>query len=408
MPKKIFMGGICGMGMAPLALFMREGGCEISGFDDNPSGIVKDILANAKVDIVKNRMPENSVDEFIITSALKRSADILKKANADAFLRRGEALANIAKTRRLIGVCGSHGKTTTTTLIAHAILKKNLDAGFVTGAIPVEMPPAKYCESAKILAAELDESDGTIENFSPEITVALNGDLDHTDTYADFSALESMFKRLFLRTKKFVIIPNNDEVLKRACADIKAQVIEIEVPQNDFLEYDKRMALAALNTAFNENFGLEIFDDFKGVLRRQEILVSNEKVFALADYAHHPREVRAFLEWLDANFSGKKLLFFQPHRYTRTKRFSQDFKDILNRRAKLGDEVFVLPVYAASEIFDESASSKLLASENVKLAEFAEMGNILEAFKKASESKICAAFIGAGDIYFEAKKLFKL
>lgn len=396
------------MGMAPLALFLAEGGCQISGFDDSPNGLVLDMLKSRGIEIEKSRVPKSKVDEFIITSALKRDADTLKKAEAEKFLRRGEALAEIARSRRLIGVCGSHGKTTTTSLIAHAILKNSIDAGFITGAIPVGFLPSKYCESEKFLAAELDESDGTIENFSPEITVALNGDLDHTDTYADFFALEKMFERLFSRTERLVIIPKADKLLARAAKNAKAQVLEVEVPANDFMAYDKMMALAALNAAFGVKFGLENFDDFKGVARRQEVFVSNEKFFAVADYAHHPNELRAFLNWLDARECARKLIFFQPHRYTRTKRFAADFKAILESRAKLGDRVFVLPVYAASELFDAKAGSEILTSQNVKLARSGEMRDILEEFKNSDESRKCVAFVGAGDIYFEAKKIFNL
>lgn len=396
------------MGMAPLALFLAEGGCQISGFDDSPNGLVLDMLKSRGIEIEKSRVPKSKVDEFIITSALKRDADTLKKAEAGKFLRRGEALAEIARSRRLIGVCGSHGKTTTTSLIAHAILKNSIDAGFITGAIPVGFLPSKYCESEKFLAAELDESDGTIENFSPEITVALNGDLDHTDTYADFFALEKMFERLFSRTERLVIIPKADKLLARAAKNAKAQVLEVEVPANDFMAYDKMMALAALNAAFGVKFGLENFDDFKGVARRQEVFVSNEKFFAVADYAHHPNELRAFLNWLDARECARKLIFFQPHRYTRTKRFAADFKAILESRAKLGDRVFVLPVYAASELFDAKAGSEILISQNVKLARSGEMRDILEEFKNSDESRKCVAFVGAGDIYFEAKKIFNL
>ena len=396
------------MGMAPLALFLAGDGCEISGFDDSPNGLVVDMLEAKNIRVCKNRLPAEEVDEFIITSALKRDAEKLKNSGAKKFLRRGEALAEVAKSRRLIGVCGSHGKTTTSSLIAHAILKESLDAGFVTGALPVGFSPSKHCKSGKFLAAELDESDATIENFSPEICVALNGDLDHTDTYADFSALGEMFKRLFLRTKNCIVIPRGDELLRRASEDARAKVVEIEVPADDFMTYDKRMALCALNLAFDSNFGIEIFDDFKGVFRRQEVFASNEKLFAVADYAHHPSELRAFLNWLDSKFEGEKLIFFQPHRYTRTKRFAEDFKAILERRARMGDRVFLLPVYAASEIFDAQAGSKILASENVKLVEAAEMGKILGDYRACGASRKCAAFIGAGDIYFEAKKLFNL
>ena len=159
------------MGMAPLAMFLRDEGCEVSGFDDNPNPEVKRMLLKKGVKFCESKEPDFDTDEFIITSALKYVEQNLKGAPCKKFLRRGVALSEIAKERRLVGVCGSHGKTTTTSLISHAISALSLDAGYITGAIPNGIPPQKFCEKNKILAAELDESDGTIENFSPEITV---------------------------------------------------------------------------------------------------------------------------------------------------------------------------------------------------------------------------------------------
>ena len=394
------------MGMAPLAMFLREGGCEVCGFDDSPNPAVKEMLLSRGVKFCESRTPGFCPDEFIITSALKHDKQYLKEISRKNFSRRGEALARIAEKRRLIGVCGSHGKTTTTTLICHAIQKLGLDAGYITGAIPNKIPPQKYCAENKILAAEIDESDGTIENFSPEIAVALNADLDHTDTYKDMQSIGEMFSRLFSRAKKYIVIPEGDEILKSAAAGKKAETVFVKTPKDDFVLSDKMMAQRALELAFERDFPLTIFGDFAGVGRRQEILRDDGEIFAVADYAHHPREVGAFMAWLDKNAPEKKLVFFQPHRYSRTKRFAKDFQEIFSSRAKKGDKIFILPVYAASEPFDETATEKIIAKQNLMLAKFSEMGNILRDFKKGSKTKVCAAFVGAGDVYFEAKKLF--
>lgn len=399
------MGGICGMGMSPLAMFLRAGGDEVAGFDDSPNSAVKEMLLSCGVKFCAERAPDFCPDEFIISSALKSAESGLKKIGCKKFSRRGEALAAIAKSRVLIGVCGSHGKTTTTTLISHAIQKLGLDAGYITGAIPQNIPPQKYCAENKILAAEIDESDGTIENFSPHITVALNGDLDHTDTYPDAASLGEMFARLFSRTKKYIVIPESDEILRRAAQGCKAETVLVKTPADDFVLSDKLMAQKALELGFGREFGLSVFGDFAGVCRRQEVLKNSAEIFAIADYAHHPSEVAAFLGWLDKSAPRKKLIFFQPHRYTRTKRFAKDFQKIFSARAQAGDEVFILPVYAASEPFDASATEKIIANQNLMLAKFSEMGNILNEFQKRAKTKFCAAFIGAGDIYFEAKKI---
>lgn len=406
MARKIFMGGICGMGMAPLAMFLCDEGCEVSGFDDNPNPMVKNMLIQKGVKFCESQKPNFNADEFIITSALEYIEESLKESRNKKFLRRGVALSEIAKKRRLIGVCGSHGKTTTTTLISHAILSQNLDAGYITGAIPNNIPPQKFCAENKFLVAELDESDGTIEKFSPEITVALNADLDHTDTYADLKSLEAMFERLFARTKKYIVIPEGDEMLSRAASKASAKTIRVKCPADDFLQTDKLMAQHALSIAFKTDFSIDIFDDFCGVNRRQEILKNNDEIFAVADYAHHPTEISAFFKWLDKNSPNPKLIFFQPHRYSRTKYFAKDFQKILKLRADKDDAVYILPVYAASEPFDESGSEKNIASSNLMLAKFQDIEHILNEFKRSAKTKFSVAFIGAGDIYFSAKKLF--
>lgn len=393
------------MGMCPLALFLAANGDCVEGFDDNPNPAVLKLLESAGVKIADKRLPSERADKFIITSALARQIGELKKSPAKEFLRRGEALAQISNKRKLIAVCGSHGKTTTTGLLAHAINKENLDAGFMVGALPQKFSPVKYCEENKIFAAEIDESDATIENFSPFITLALNGDLDHTDTYSNPEALTQMFARLFRRTKFAVVIPEGDRILLEAAQGISAKTVIVKVDRSNFLHYDKQMALAAINQAFAANFTTQIFDGFEGVSRRQETLKNDGEIFAIADYAHHPNEVKSFLRWLDEICEGRKLIFFQPHRYTRTKHFAADFRSVFQERINRGDSVFILPVYAASELPDPDGFSNKILPEN--LLDFSEMKEEIEKLKKSSQRKLNLAFIGAGDIYFKAKDIFK-
>ena len=408
MSKKIFMGGICGMGMCPLAIFLRQDGNEVSGFDDTPNPDIAELLTRGGVTVSNIRLPASPPDEFIISSALVSNAKELQTFGAKKFMRRGEALAKICENRKLVAVCGSHGKTTSTALLAHAINEKSLNAGYMVGAIPSEFSPVKHCAKQEFFAAEIDESDATIEHFSPHITLALNGDLDHTDTYPDEAALSQMFARLFARTTHAVIIPKGDALLKNAAANISAKLMEISVPQNDFLEYDKRMALAALNEMFTENFTPDIFGGFAGVARRQEILADTEKLLAIADYAHHPSEVSAFLNWFENLNTDKKLIFFQPHRYTRTKRFAEDFKKIFEERVKLGDEIRILPVYPASEPYDPEGTADKITNTQIVLTESGELKKIIADKMQNSAARISVAFIGAGNIYFEAKKALSL
>ena len=187
------MGGICGMGMSPLAAFLAEQGCEIDGLDDAPNPELKKKLEAIGV---KFRAPSGRYDGIVISTALaRRKGEFEPFCAPENIMRRGECWAKICKTRKLTAVVGSHGKSTVSALMAHAITKLGLDGGYLVGAIPNGFPMHRYCADGEVVISEIDESDATIENFSPEITVALNADLDHTDTYADEDKLAQMFAR---------------------------------------------------------------------------------------------------------------------------------------------------------------------------------------------------------------------
>lgn len=405
--KNFFLGGVCGMGMAPLAAFLREDGNAVSGFDDCPNDGVKLDLESRGVAFTDT--PEK-VDEIVISTALMRHrAEIEKRFPGKTIMRRGECWAKICADRRLVAVVGSHGKSTVSAMLAHAASKSGERCGWLVGAIPRGFPMHRHCGKGEIIISEIDESDGTIENFSPEITVALNADLDHTDTYADDNRLGEMFGRLFARTKKLIIYPESDRVLARIAGESKTPSLAVKTP-GDFISKNRAMARAALEKTFSKEFSENIFDDFRGLLRRQEIFCDTGGVAVVADYAHHPHEVESFLGWFYENFDGKKLIIFQPHRYTRTKRFAKEFADILSARVSADCDVVLFPVYPASEPLDpEGTSEKIikLASAPIALSDPDDFERLVEAkIKNCGGCKLSVAIVGAGDFYFRAKKFF--
>ncbi len=403
MPK-ICMGGICGMGMAPLAAFLADSGERVCGFDDAPNPEISRMLESRGIELRKKAEDFTEFySELIISSALSGRARNLP-IPCGRLMRRGEKWAEICASRRLVAVIGSHGKSTVSALLAHAAHKLNSDCGWLIGAIPRGMPMHKYCADGKTVFSEIDESDGTIENFSPEITVALNYDLDHTDTYANPEELEDMFARIFARTKKLVIYPSRDGALKKIAERFAPETLSVNVPEN-FIERNVAMAKSAFEASEQCSLQSGIFSDFKGLMRRQEIIADTPELFALADYAHHPSELKIFLEWFSASRAGRKLVIFQPHRYTRTKKFAKQFAEILSYHAAKGSKVLLLPVYAASENFDAEGTSQAI----VKLSSGVELVGLDEAEKKLrdelSKGALSLAVVGAGDYYFEAKKL---
>ncbi len=404
--SKYYMGGICGMGMAPLAAFLQEDGSDVSGFDDTPNLEVKKYLGEFGVVVAQKTTSLEEFDKIVISTALKRQIPELKKQGAKEILLRGECWAELCAKRRLCAIMGSHGKSTVSSLVAHAINKFSLNGGWLTGAIPVGFPMHKHCVENEILVSEIDESDGTIEAFSPEVTVALNADLDHTDTYANWDELKAMYARLFERTKRKIIIPENDKILREIAKNFSEKVLLVPVAKN-FNETNKNIAKSILKEVFDRDFSSEIFDDFKGIRRRQEVIKENNSSIVIADYAHHPTELKAFLEMFNSTFvNWKKIVVFQPHRYSRTKQFADIFTEILSGQAQVG-KVFLAPVYAASEIFDNLGTSEAIIKKSknssIVLAKSEEIFKIINA-SILKEEKLAVAIVGAGDIYFDAKK----
>lgn len=397
------------MGMAPLAAFLADGGNSVSGFDDTPDTDVAAYLLKHSVPVGAMARDLSAFDAVVISSALKRRRLELEKLGAKRILLRGECWAQVCVKRRLAAIVGSHGKSTVSAMCAHAIGKFGLDAGWLVGAVPNAFEMHRYCGEGKILFSEIDESDGTIENFSPEFTAALNADLDHTDTYADWRKLGDMFRRLFSRTKRLVVYPQSDAFL----AEIAAEFPQKAVPVRTFKDFNKTnaaLARALLERVFNTALPPNVFDDFAGTRRRQETIFADENLTVMADYAHHPNEVSAFLKFFAGKFSDvRRIIVFQPHRYSRTKTFARDFAEIFDSCAE-NAAVVIAPVYAASEPFDPEGTSEKIAclckNKSIKLAKDGEVFNIVQSLINDG-GKCAVAFVGAGDAYFGAKKFFK-
>lgn len=405
-----YMGGICGMGMAPLAAFLSQDKNNVSGFDDCANIEIQHYLNSYKIN---SQLKVNSLEEFdtvVISTALKRRIDEFKKLGAKKILLRGQCWAEICAKRRLMAIMGSHGKSSVSALVAHSINKYNLDCGWLVGAIPVGFEMHKYCAENKMVVSEIDESDATIENFSPEITVALNADLDHTDTYANWDDLENMFIRLFERTQKFVIYPENDKIIKKVASKFPVKSIPVKI-SNDFNTTNKIMARTLVEKMFSIELPTDAFDDFKGIRRRQEYIFDNNKFSIIADYAHHPTEVKTFINAFKLQHSNKnKIVVFQPHRYTRTKQFADEFAQILDECAKDGTKVLLTPVYPASEVFDADGSSEKIAKKSkngsIVLANCEEIIRMINTLKLNANNTV-VAIIGAGDLYFDIKKFLE-
>lgn len=400
--------GAGGMGMAPLASWMSQAGYSVCGYDAHLQERVRHWLAEAGVALEDFIFPEqiNRFTAVVYSSAVPPSHPLLQAA-LDAglqVLRRGEMLAEIAKQKRLIAVVGSHGKTTTSGMVAHGLLHCGIEANYVLGGLFADgtTPPANYSES-EWLVAEVDESDGTIDNFAPEVTLVLNVDWDHADRYVDASQLNDAFTQLLNRTKKLLLLPEGLQLDPESNASVQrfngsaARLGLMSPPAGRFNQVNGDAAAAVLSI-LSQSYAANTLASFPGMARRQTTLLTDSVLKIVEDYAHHPTEIDALIECLRGNEPNKKLVVvFQPHRFSRTRQFKAEFA----RSLQAADEVYLLPVYAAHESDATGGETSDLAQSfeaaaptqlSMSLTSIQTLANALH------DTPTQLAFVGAGDI----------
>src|SRR5688572_1445937 len=192
--------GVGGMGMGPLAIYLVQLGFAVTGEDDALTDEMRLLLQRegVKIDAISS-----DCEVVVFSSAIAKTHPAYQAAAARnlPLVRRGEMLAEVVREKKLVAICGSHGKTTTTAMVVTALRAANFPAGYVLGGLfGDESGPARLGSNDWVVA-EIDESDGTIERFVPEITVAVNLDWDHPDYYRQSVDLEAAFAALFSRTR---------------------------------------------------------------------------------------------------------------------------------------------------------------------------------------------------------------
>lgn len=390
------------MGMTPLAAWLAAAGCEVCGHDDYLQTEARTLLESAGVKIRDLLFSEDisSFDVLVYTSALAEDHPSLAAAKAGGLelLRRGELLAKIAKGRHLLAVVGSHGKTTTSGLIAHGLIQNGMKADFIIGGFFANQTHLPYAFGGhEWLIAEVDESDGTIEAFEPEVSLVLNLDWDHADQYSDQQSLEFAFTALLERTRKCVLAPDS---LRAQLPEVLGQkIITWPLPDDGMNTHNITAATAALEYIQGAKLDLAPEHNFPGMARRQDCLHHDVMLSVYEDYAHHPTEIESLIKHMrDAEPDRRLVVVFQAHRYSRTRQF----KDGIARALGNADQAFLLPIYGAYET--ERAGGEML---NLTMAFGASAPTVLPMNLRGMEKLAMAlvdepsslVFAGAGDIH---------
>ncbi|CAM2989394.1 UDP-N-acetylmuramate dehydrogenase [Rariglobus hedericola] len=432
----IHCAGVGGMGVGPLAIYLARRGFRVSGEDDAMVDAMRVQLQRAGVVITGAGEIPADCHLVACSSAIGPAHPVMLAAKARDLrvVRRGELLAEATRDRRLIAVCGSHGKTTTTAMVIAAFRSAGFPAGYVLGGLFADdaIAPAS-AGSNDWVVAEIDESDGTIASFSPEITVAVNLDWDHPDHYRTAADLERAFHLLFTRTKRAVLVNSGCDFTRNATRQLSQQAItfgetgdyrgalgaalgahtELSLgggfpfpaatvqAMGDFNVLNATAALAVAHIVGVEGLSGRALADYPGVRRRQAVLHAAKDLTVIEDYAHHPAEIRALLGSLRTRGDGRLVVVFQPHRFSRTAQFKEAFAAAL----ALSDAVYLLDVYGAGEAPIAGGTTRDLENELKRTAPAlpvvyheGDPGATLSALSAGLKPGDFVAFVGAGDI----------
>ncbi|MCX6751668.1 MAG: Mur ligase family protein [Candidatus Nomurabacteria bacterium] len=413
--KKIFFIGIGGIGISALAKMVVSRGMEVSGVNDDESPKTLDPLRDSGVGIFDLRTdflqnpekagPFENADLYVYSDAwLNRGPEVIEKAKKTGkpVLSYFEALGQFAKEYKVIAIAGTHGKTTTTAMVAEILVDAGLDPTVIVGSFIKKFDSNFRKGSSEYLVVEADEYNRHFLNFSPFITVITNIEVDHLDCYKDLADIQNAFNKLLSQSVNK--ITDYTKYLEK--------VPKLSVPG----EHNRMNAAAAMAVAdflnIKEENAQKSLAQFSGTWRRLEKKGKTvQGTIIYDDYAHHPTEIKASLEALRELYPvGEKKItvLFQPHLYSRTKALFNDFA----KSFKGADNIYLLPIFFAREDKDESISSEKLASaiclagDKAKAFPDFESAEIYIKELNLGENDVFVT-MGAGEAYKVADKLFK-
>ncbi|HEX7903767.1 MAG TPA: UDP-N-acetylmuramate--L-alanine ligase [Chitinophagaceae bacterium] len=434
----VYFIGIGGIGMSAIARFFHTKGVKVSGYDKTPTPLTKELEASG-IEVHYDENVETipkKVDLVIYTPAVPKGHKelVFYQQHNYKVVKRSDVLQIITKSSFNICIAGTHGKTTITTMVAHLLRDSGFGCNAFLGGISVNYGTNFWSDERNVCVVEADEYDRSFLKLSPDIAIITAMDADHLDIYGTAESVEQAFIDFSKQVKpggmlirKFGLERGKELTadtqltyhLQNESADVYATNIRMENGSYEFDVQlkDKRIENVKLNMGGLHNVensiaaimvasSLGIEDEkiktavanFKGVKRRFEYIIKNEKLVFIDDYAHHPEELRALITGAKSLFNNKKCtLIFQPHLYTRTRDFADEFAEVLN----LADKVILLPIYPARELPIEGVTSQLIADKmqpgKVVVADKKEvLKKMDEIIKKDRLAMVITA--GAGDI----------
>lgn len=389
--------------MSGLAKVLRESGKEVSGSDIKESAVTKS-LQKLGVEVVIGHSANNinNNQTIVVSTAIKSdNPELIEAKNRKLeIFQRAQMLALIAQDKKVIAISGTHGKTTTTSLISYLFEKNNLDPTFLIGGELNEIGSNAKTGSSEYFIAEADESDGSLLNINPSTLVITNIEADHMDFFSSFEKIKELFITFVGKIKKggTAIVCADDKNIRELIPHIEGKVITYgKSDENDYYydsftqkdlssdfevfhkgkslgninikvpgEHNALNVLASIAVGMNEGLSFEKIKNtlatFNGVKRRFQFIGNVDDAVIYDDYAHHPTEVAATLKAASKAGKGRVVCVFQPHRYSRTKFLAKEFGSSFSD----ADVVVITEIYSAGEAPIEGVTSRIIVDSIVE------------------------------------------
>lgn len=439
--KNVYLLGIGGIGMSALARYYKHAGYIVAGYDRTPSKLTSELeeegvsihfeddTAYIPIDFISDKDNTLVIYTPAIPKDLKEYNFLIDKGFN--IIKRSRALGVIASAKKTLAVAGTHGKTTTSTLLAHILTNSKVGCTAFLGGISKNYHTNLILDKGDVLVAEADEFDRSFLQLYPDIAVITSADADHLDIYTNhhniqeaFIAFASQIKENgALVVKKGIGLDLENIAVKRiyeysydSSCDFYASSISISndgfftfdinhlggvitgcklgIPGWVNVENAVAASAVALLHGVNEEQVKAALANFEGVERRFDMRLNTPECAYIDDYAHHPKEISAAISSMRNIFPGRRLTaIFQPHLYTRTRDFAEDFAEALSKL----DALILLDIYPARELPIEGVSSKIIF-DSVRLQDkvLIKKAELMDTLKNTDIDALIS--FGAGDI----------
>lgn len=436
--RNIYFIGIGGIGMSAIARYYNAKGFRVSGYDKTPSPLTH-ALENEGIEVHyednTSYVPKDIETTLVVyTPAIPKDMGelVYVQENGYRVIKRSRMLGEITQGQRCMAVAGTHGKTTTSTLLSHIFTASGEGCSAFLGGISKNYGSNLLIHQNDVVVVEADEFDRSFLQLYPEIAVITSMDADHLDIYGDESHIREAFKAFASQVSGTVIVKKGLDI---TAEDTEAKILTYSYndPSADFhavltegdgngrshfdlhwpggvirdcmvgipgwVNIENAVAASAIGLTYglDQERIKEALAGFSGVRRRFDIRLENERCIYIDDYAHHPREIAASLTSIRGNYPGRKLTaIFQPHLYTRTRDFAEGFAEALSH----ADRLILLDIYPAREEPIPGVTSEIIfdgvSLEDKVLLRKEELMRHLESLE-APQNEVYMT-IGAGDI----------